>query len=388
MINSPPNGWVQYPLGDLCEIVVGKTPSTKNLHYWDGKNLWANIGDLNDGILNDTEEKITDQAVEECGIKLIKAGTLLFSFKLTIGKLAFTGADMYTNEAIAALTNIDASKIAPKFLFYALKKVTFIHEIREASKGNTLNKKALHNLLVFFPKSLTEQRRLVSILDNSYAKINLLKEYYADFEKDLNNSLLSIYGKIIKDADYKQMSEVAPLIRRKIAVKKNQLYEEIGIRSFGGGTFNKSATSGEELGSKKIYRIEKGDLLFNIVFAWEGAIAIAKSEDNSKVGSHRFLTCVPKSGIATSPFLLFHFLTEQGLFDLGDASPGGTGRNRTLGVKKLANLKVPVPSYDKQIWFSSLWERINSVRRIKKEIEEELETFIPAFLDKIFQGEL
>jgi type I restriction enzyme S subunit len=70
-----------------------------------------------------------------------------------------------------------------------------------------------------------------------------------------------------------------------------------------------------EIGSKKIFKIEPGDLLFQIVFAWEGAIAIAKPEDKGRVGSHRFLTCVPIEGVISADFLCFHFLTEKGLED-------------------------------------------------------------------------
>lgn len=135
------------------------------------------------------------------------------------------------------------------------------------------------------------------------------------------------------------MSEVAPLIRRPVGVDLSAEYPELGIRSFGKGTFHKSPVTGADIGTKKIFAIHRDDLLFNIVFAWEGAVAVAKLEDHKRVGSHRFLTCVPKEGVATSSFLCFHFLTDRGLQQLGEASPGGAGRNRTLGLKPLGSIK-------------------------------------------------
>lgn len=75
------------------------------------------------------------------------------------------------------------------------------------------------------------------------------------------------------------MAEVAPLVRREESIDLNGSYPELGIRSFGKGTFHKPPLSGSDVGTKRLYRIEPGDLLFSNVFAWEGAIAIALPKD-------------------------------------------------------------------------------------------------------------
>ncbi len=235
---------------------------------------------------------------------------------------------------------------------------------------------------------LSEQKRIVVRIKNQTSRSEEIKQRLLEMEEDLNGTLRGVYADIIKDVEYHPMSEVAPLVRRSIKVELSAQYPELGIRSFGKGTFHKPALTGKELGSKRIFTIEVGDLLFNIVFAWEGAVAIAKHEDNGRVGSHRFLTCVPQKGIATSAFLCFHFLTEKGLHDLGDASPGGAGRNRTLGLKSLDRIKVPVPPYEKQVWFSRLWEKANAARQLQNEISSDLAAFTPALLAKAFRGEL
>ena len=100
------------------------------------------------------------------------------------------------------------------------------------------------------------------------------------------------------------------------------------------------------------------------------------------------MTCVPKPNGATSPFLYFHFTTEQGLHDLGDASPGGAGRNRTLGLKNLAAIRVPVPSYDKQAAFAQLWEKVEATRRLQAELKADLAAYVPSILAKAFRGGL
>ena len=130
------------------------------------------------------------------------------------------------------------------------------------------------------------------------------------------------------------MAEVAPLVRRPVDVQPDESYPELGIRSFGRGTFHKPSLDGMAVGSKRLFRIEPRDLVFNIVFAWEGAVAIAKAEDCGRVGSHRFLTCVPNPKAATVDFLLYFLLSPKGLQALGDASPGGAGPQPDTGIEE------------------------------------------------------
>ena len=94
-------------------------------------------------------------------------------------------------------------------------------------------------------------------------------------------------------------------------------YPELGVRSFGRGTFHKPELPGAEVGNKKLFRICAGDLVFNIVLAWEGAVAVAQPEDDGRVGSHRFLTCVPAPETATVEFLRFYFSDARGAAEAG-----------------------------------------------------------------------
>jgi len=233
-----------------------------------------------------------------------------------------------------------------------------------------------------------EQRRIVARIEEVAAKIEEARGLHTAINSDIYRTLLSAYNTIIKGARRLPMKDVAPLERRSIEVKPEEEYFELGIRSFGKGTFHKPAVTGASLGTKRIFSIEEDDLLFNIVFAWEGAVAVAKPADHGRVGSHRFLTCVPKKGLATPLFLYFHFLTKEGLQQLLDASPGSAGRNRTLGIKALEEIQVPIPPFKEQLWFDSLQERFNLVRRCHVETSTELDALLPSIIDKAFKGEL
>jgi type I restriction enzyme S subunit len=144
------------------------------------------------------------------------------------------------------------------------------------------------------------------------------------------------------------MGELAPLVRRPVETKPDGAYREIGIRSFGKGIFHKAPTTGLEIGDKRVFAIEPGDLLFNIVFAWEGAVAVASDAERGMIGSHRFLTCVVDKTRVDARFLNYWFCRSEGREQLLWASPGGAGRNRTLGIEKLAAILVPVPPLDEQ----------------------------------------
>jgi len=144
------------------------------------------------------------------------------------------------------------------------------------------------------------------------------------------------------------MGEIAPLVRRPVLTRAEELYREIGIRSFGKGVFHKAPVTGLDIGGKRVFTVEPDDLLFNIVFAWEGAVAVATEAERGMIGSHRFLTCVTDKSKADARFLNYWFARAEGRDQLLRASPGGAGRNRTLGVEKLAAIHVPLPPLDEQ----------------------------------------
>lgn len=235
---------------------------------------------------------------------------------------------------------------------------------------------------------LAEQRRIVARFQELATKLEEARGLRASIDTDIYNTLLGAYWEIVQGVPRHRMDEVAPLHRRPVDVLLDKEYHELGVRSFGKGTFHKPTVTGADLGTKKVFWLKPGDLVFNIVFAWEGAVAVVKPENDGRIGSHRFLACVPKEGLATAHFLWFHFMTDEGLQQLGDASPGGAGRNRTLGLEALARIKVPLPIYEKQLWFERIFTKFEALKALQAETQAELDAMLPAVLDKAFKGEL
>jgi type I restriction enzyme S subunit len=184
-------GWQTKALGELCEIELGKTPARANASFWDEKretsNVWLSIADLlkaEDNVVVDSKEYVSEKGAAIC--KLVPKGTLLVSFKLTLGRLAFAGRDLFTNEAIAALTIFNERELSKEFLFYCL---TFFDWVKAAEndvklKGMTLNKAKLKVMPVSFPP-LAEQQRIVGLLDEAFEGLATAK---ANAEKNLQNA--------------------------------------------------------------------------------------------------------------------------------------------------------------------------------------------------------
>lgn len=286
---------------------------------------------------------------------------------------------------------LDATQVLARWLHWQTKTKAFWGKCDHLSRGtsgkNRITPAQFLTITVPLP-SLTEQKRIVARIEDLTSRIEKIHELRQQSVRDVDRLLLDAYFLAIEGAPSRPMVDVAPLCRRPVHVDPLLIYRELGIRSFGKGTFHKPPVSGAELGTKRIFTIEPGDLLFNIVFAWEGAVAVAQEADQGRVGSHRFLTCIPKAGIVTASFLRFHFLTAEGLGSLSTASPGGAGRNRTLGIKALEAIHVPVPSMATQRWFDDLQTKMAQLRTIQGDTDTQLQAFVLAIVDKAFKGEL
>ncbi|MCW5777202.1 MAG: restriction endonuclease subunit S [Phycisphaeraceae bacterium] len=148
--------------------MIGRTPSRRVPAYWNGDLPWAAISDLNGGLLISTQERISALGARESRSRLIPKGSLLFSFKLSIGKMAVAGIDVYTNEAIAALAPKCARLLDRTYLPYALSSIELTDGAGHAVKGKTLNQKSLSALAFPLPP-LDEQRRIAARLSEQMA---------------------------------------------------------------------------------------------------------------------------------------------------------------------------------------------------------------------------
>ncbi|MCA9422496.1 MAG: restriction endonuclease subunit S [Nitrospira sp.] len=298
--------------------------------------------------------------------------------------------DSYVSGEFPTFTPV-LQKLEPRWFHWITKTRFFWDQCDEKSRGtsgkNRIRPERFLEIEIPLPP-LPEQQRIVARIEALDAKIKEIKKLKGEIGQDGNKLLLGSFYKLISGVNLKPMKKIAPITRRPVNIDDTSRYPEIGIRSFGNGTFHKPNINGIDIGSKKLYQVQVGDLLFSNVFAWEGAIAVVQPEDTGRFGSHRFISCVPKEEVVTANFLRFYFLTVEGIEKIGLASPGGAGRNRTLGLDKLEAIDVPVPSYEKQLWFDKLQSKVQEIRKVQSITTVELDALLPSILDKAFKGEL
>lgn len=112
--------WIREPLSDICDTTSGGTPSRKAQEYYQNGTIpWVKSGELENNIILDTEEYITEEALANSSAKIFPAGTLLIAlYGATIGKLAFLGIPAATNQAVCAI--FENKKVSLKYLYYYL----------------------------------------------------------------------------------------------------------------------------------------------------------------------------------------------------------------------------------------------------------------------------
>jgi len=216
-----PSDWTPKALGKVCAISIGGTPSRDQDRFWaqgeDGYP-WVAISDMGPKLITKTNERITEGGVVNSNAKSVRAGTILMSFKLTLGRMGIAGIDLYTNEAIAAFVP-KSEDVNSKWLYHFLPRLALSATAEQAIKGQTLNKKKLNILKAYLP-SIPEQRRIAEILDTideaiqkTEALISKLKAMKQGLLHDLLTRGLDKNGKLRDPKAHPEQFKDSPLGR-------------------------------------------------------------------------------------------------------------------------------------------------------------------------------
>ena len=169
-----PDSWVWIRFKNLVQFSLGKTPERVDSSYWNSNDCpWVSIADMEDKTtLSKTKECISQKALKvKFGNTYSPIGTLIMSFKLTIGKVSILGIDAVHNEAIISIFPfVSDENITRDYLFNFLSIITGYTTSTDAIKGATLNSKKISEMLVPLPP-LQEQKRIVMALDNVLTSI-------------------------------------------------------------------------------------------------------------------------------------------------------------------------------------------------------------------------
>jgi type I restriction enzyme S subunit len=173
-LGEVPEHWDITRVKRATTFVTGWTPPSGNELFYGGDNLWANISDLGPRILSETNTRITDTAVSHHGMQISPAGSLLFSFKLSIGQVSFAAKAMYTNEAIASF--LPDPRLDLTYAYYSWPFFLIENAGENIYGAKLLNQELIRNALIVLP-DVIEQQTIGSFLDEETEKLDaLIKE--------------------------------------------------------------------------------------------------------------------------------------------------------------------------------------------------------------------
>jgi Restriction endonuclease S subunits len=183
-----PKHWEVVRVGEVAKFKIGRTPPRNVKEYWeDGKYFWVSIADMRNAYIYNTNEKVSEKAYKEIFKgNIVPAGTLLMSFKLTIGRTAFLMVDGFHNEAIVSI--YPKEQVLKEFLFFYLPTIDYSEFQDRAIKGNTLNISKIEKIPLPLPP-LEEQQKIAQILQSIDQRIEK-EEKYKNALQNLFKSLL------------------------------------------------------------------------------------------------------------------------------------------------------------------------------------------------------
>ena len=168
-----PDSWAWTRLSTIVRMTIGKTPPRGEQSYWsNGIYPWVSISDMSEGgIISETKEKVTEYAANNVFSAISPKGSLLMSFKLTVGRTSILGIDAFHNEAIITIyPYLSNDNIMKMYLFKLLPILSTNGDSRDAIKGKTLNSKSLANLLIPLPP-IKEQQRIVAQIERLFEQL-------------------------------------------------------------------------------------------------------------------------------------------------------------------------------------------------------------------------
>ncbi|WP_417502246.1 restriction endonuclease subunit S [Marinobacter sp.] len=393
-LGDVPEHWQHRKIAWDVPYVVGWTPPSGKDEYYGGEHPWVTIADMTKQTVVDTQSKISDKAIADRNAAIVPAGSMLFSFKLSVGKVAFLSIDSYTNEAIAAF--LPNEKLDLKFWSYAAPE--FIPRYgRENIYGATLLNQDLIASVRFFCPDIVEQTQIAHFLDHETAKIDTLIHE----QKRLIEMLIEKRQTVISHAVTRGLDPSVPtkssgeawlgeipahwelLASKRFlrlaadpAPKDNGLellsvYTAIGVRP---------RKELEQKGNKAsttdgYWLVRRGDIIVNKLLAWMGAVGLSEYNGVTSPAYDILRPTRPVSG------KFFHYLFRSKLAqkEFKRWSRGIMDMRLRLYFDELGRILVPFPPLAEQKQIS---EYLDQIHNQFEELQAEAQTLIDLLTER------
>lgn len=387
-------GWKPTKLVDhSTSVMYGMNSSAVD---YDGKHGYIRITDIDDSNcfspnpLTSPDGQIEDKFRLKCG-DLVFARTgantgKSYLYKESDGEIYFAGF----------LIKVSVVDAVPEFIFqntFRPRYDNWVHVMSMRSGQPGINAEEYKSYSFYIPE-IAEQQKIANFLSSVDKKIVLLKEKHdllVRYKKGVMQKLFSQeirfkdeVGNEFPDWIEDRLDSFVVKASDPVKVEPDKTYREIGVRSHAKGVFHKKPIKGHELGNKRVFWVHPKAFIVNIVFAWEHAVALTSDSETGFIASHRFPMFVPKEDRVDLRYFTIFFKSKRGKYLLGLASPGGAGRNKTLGQSNFAELKLTIPCLEEQIRIADFYESLVQKEKLVAQQLEHTQTFKKGLLQQMF----
>ncbi|WP_323089921.1 restriction endonuclease subunit S [Allobaculum sp. JKK-2023] len=382
-------------LSEVCDIVSGSTPKTNILEYWEGNLKWITPAEITDKekLISDTERHISAAAVCQAHLRLLPKGTVLFSSRAPIGKVAIAGEEMYCNQGFKNL--VCSSEILNEYLYYYLKyNADYIKSIGRGATFKEVSKEQVGNLTIVLPE-ISEQLRRSKVL----SLIDRLIENYDKQLGGLSEIQKSRFIEMFGDPKLNDKGWKSGLISDYFYVKggkripKGMGYaNEITKHPYLRATDMKNETivdddvhyiDDEVYAYIKKYTVKEGDIYLTNVGVNLGMAGIIPRRYDGANLTENAVKLVPRTEKEIEGLFLAYYINSPGIQDYINE------RKMSVGVPKLAifrieTMPVLVPPLEMQNKFISFYEHINKSKLAIQKSIDELETLKKSLMQEYF----
>lgn len=345
-------------LGDVATIRRGASPRPIDNPKWftspgNGRG-WIRIADVTASrvTLGKTEQYLSP--LGEAKSVAVDPGDLIMSICASVGVPRFVGIPACIHDGFVVFSDYE-TVLDKRFLYHYLSVFAPITGKKFGQHGSQTNlNTSLVGEMEIISLPMQEQRRIADIIDNWDSAALLLEQSLEATRKRLQGLMQQLLIGQKRIPGFTKSWQPFPLRAiltdcRRPVIKPSSSYVSLGVRSHCKGTFTKIVEDPGAVASETLWVVEGGDFVINIVFAWEGAVAIVPMEHSGAIVSHRFPVFRPKDDAIEIDYLRALMTSPWFIHQIRLNSPGGAGRNKTLNISTFMDTEVLLPTKEEQI---------------------------------------
>ena len=386
--------WEQRKVSDLAEKTYGGgTPTTSNEAYWNGDISWIQSSDVVDGKLLGVEPRkwITQDGLNNSAAQLIPGNSIAIITRVGVGKLAFMPYSYATSQDFLSLSKLNAE---PLFTVYALYKK--LQSELNAVQGTSIKGITKDELLaksIMIPQYAEQQQigaffkqldHLITLHQRKYEKLQIIKKSMLEncFPKNGEKVPKIRFSGFTGDWEQRKLGELYTERNergnRSLQILSVSIHTGVSDGELDVDNLGKFIRRSEDKSTYK--HVHSGDLIFNMMRAWQGAIGVAKTEG---MISPAYISAIPSEDIYP-PFMNYLLRRKNVINQINNLSYGVTDFRKRLYWNSFVQVNCKLPSVEEQRNLTDVFEKIDNLITLHQSELEKLQKIKKSLLERMF----